>query len=270
MLILPPIIFAISITTCDIISPLSTGVTLLYLQGGTTLAKTSPTAPFSHWYTLIEDFQISSTDFYSSLRAGIQRRQVPDAETIFMEYKESGLMSARRTYLRVMRGKYVFDICAAPFGTGYFFSWWLGEKIPSPVGPTLALIAIVIFLWNICLSNSRFPDGLYTFIGAVVFLILLLGAAVAQGEAEWVDSVLVIPILGRIIRRLFRPDTYYRIDTALMFQEAVHAAVLEVIDGLTSAKGIRALTEAQRRPIHRGFYLGAHADAGQNKSQTAP
>jgi hypothetical protein len=46
-------------------------------------------------------------------------------------------------------------------------------------------------------------------------------------------------------------------DTALMFQESVHNAVLEVVDCITAAKGIRALTEAERKPILKAFAASA-------------
>jgi hypothetical protein len=42
-----------------------------------------------------------------------------------------------------------------------------------------------------------------------------------------------------------------------MFQEAVHNAVLEVVDGMTASKGIRALTESQRKPIMKRFAASA-------------
>jgi hypothetical protein len=61
--------------------------------------------------------------------------------------------------------------------------------------------------------------------------------------------ILKIPILGVLLLKLIRPETYYRFDTALMFQQSVHSAVLEVIDQTTNAKGIRSLTESERKPI---------------------
>ncbi len=60
-----------------------------------------------------------------------------------------------------------------------------------------------------------------------------------------------MPILGPFYERFFRPETYYKIDTAMMFQKAVHNAVLEVVDQLTSAKGARSLSELDRKPVMR-------------------
>ena len=38
-----------------------------------------------------------------------------------------------------------------------------------------------------------------------------------------------------------------------MFRATVHAAVLEVIDDLTTQKGIKALAPEERKPILRGM-----------------
>jgi hypothetical protein len=39
-----------------------------------------------------------------------------------------------------------------------------------------------------------------------------------------------------------------------MFQESVHNAVLEVIDGMTAAKGLRLLAGDERKPVMHKFY----------------
>jgi hypothetical protein len=38
-----------------------------------------------------------------------------------------------------------------------------------------------------------------------------------------------------------------------MFQQAVHNAVLEVMDCMTANKGIRALSETERKPIMKAL-----------------
>jgi hypothetical protein len=103
--------------------------------------------------------------------------------------------------------------------------------------------------------------GLFGAVGAFFLtpLVLLLafvflGALIGQmSEEDWVSYVLTVPVVGWLLERFFLPQTYYRIDTALMFQQAVHAAVMEVIDGLTKAKGLRSLSETERKPILREF-----------------
>jgi len=150
----------------------------------------------SHWYHLFEGMQESTQNFYSSLEQAINSRNLKDIKTSRIDYKEGGVFSAKREYLRVKRREHLFDICAAPYGNGFFVSWWLGEKIG--------------FLTRI---------------------------------------LLMIPFVNLFFMRIARPFTYYKIDTALMFQESISSAVHEVIDGITKTKGLRALSELERKPI---------------------
>src|SRR3978361_560571 len=85
-----------------------------------------------HWHTLIEGFATSSLEFYDLVKTGIARREIPDLNISQVEWKQGGLGSGKRVYLRVSREHLNFDICAAPFGNGYFFSWWLA-RIPRAV-----------------------------------------------------------------------------------------------------------------------------------------
>lgn len=65
--------------------------------------------------------------------------------------------------------------------------------------------------------------------------------------AELRGSLLARPIVW-LYQRLFRPKTYYRLDTALLFQEAVQAAVNEVLEGLLSEQGLRVPQPAPPGP----------------------
>jgi len=160
----------------------------------------APESILAQWSSLVEGLQFSPKDFYASVEQTVQLRRLPDISVSRVSYAEGGLFSAKREYLRVERKDHIFDICGAPFGTGFFFSSWLGTR----------------------------PSG-------------CLGI------------LLLIPLLNILIRS-FKRETYYKIDTALMFQESVHRAVLEVIDSITSAKGVRALSELERKPVMRNFF----------------
>jgi hypothetical protein len=63
-----------------------------------------------------------------------------------------------------------------------------------------------------------------------------------------------LTVLAPFLARFIKPMTYYKLDTALMFQESVHAAVLEILDKATNAKGLRALSEMERKPILSGLF----------------
>lgn len=219
------------------------------------MASASAARVLSHWYNLIEGLQASAMDFYASVEAAIQKRELSAARTSRVQWFEGGVLSARREYLRVSRGTHVFDICAAPFGNGSFVSWWLVEKRPSPGGPTALAIAGSLLVWYV-MSNHLY-SAIWGFIATLllwvaVFFFLGFLASISDDSGQF-SAVATIPIVGPPFERLFLPVTYYRIDTALMFQSIVHAAVLEVLDGLIQAKGLRALSESERKPILQDF-----------------
>lgn len=98
-----------------------------FSYGGGAVAQASLDLVVSHWYRLVEGLQVSSQDFYSSVEVALQKRQVPDVNLSRVQFAQGGMFSARREYLRVIRGQHTFDVCAAPFGSGFFISWWLSN-----------------------------------------------------------------------------------------------------------------------------------------------
>lgn len=163
----------------------------------------STTEVISQWNTLIENFNASPKAFYAEVTKAIEKRQMPNARIDRISIKESHLLSAKREYLRIScKNDFYFAICGAPFGTGFFVSWWLLEP---PQG---------------CLASLFAP----------------------------------FPVLSALARAMVKPWTYYRIDTATMFRTATHQAVLEVVDQITSAKNLKALPEAERKPVLREFF----------------
>lgn len=214
----------------------------------------SPDTVISHWSTLVENLQGSPLEFYQSVEAALQRRQIPETKNDRVDYKEAGLLSAKREYLQVGRENLIFDICGAPFGTGFFVSWWLAEPKPR-LNPLLKLVALVGMLLIASLVLNLF--GLLW--GLVIILVAVPGSLAAvdamSADNKFNDAfVRSLPLIGWLYEWLFKPATYYRIDTMLMFQKAVHNAVLEVIDEMTTANGLRALSESDRKPIMREFY----------------
>lgn len=221
----------------------------------------------SHWHALVDGFSTSSLDFYDAVEAVVRAREVPDATFSRVYFAEGTVVSAKREYLRVERGKLAFDICAAPYGTGFFFSWWLVR--PGPRYPFLWPLAFFVLttLWLLMLLSSLSRSVTASAFGSsdggsgCLFVMLLLGVPAVLFGIGWgireghfgveSEDVLAIPVVGWLYERFFDPMTYYTSDTALMFQEAVARAVGEVIDSLLSAQGLRALTEDDRKPSIR-------------------
>jgi len=163
----------------------------------------STTEVISHWNTLIDNFQTSPQQFYGALSQAIEKRQIPNAKLGTKFWHESHLLSAQREYLTISSGPdFYFAVCAAPYGTGFFISWWLLQP----------------------------PDGCL------------------------IEILRLIPFFGALAEALAKPWTYYRIDTATMFQTVTHSAVLEVIDSITSTQGLKGLPDGERKPVMREFF----------------
>jgi len=206
----------------------------------------------SHWSKLVEGLQASPMEFYAAVEESVRRREMPESACSRVDYFEGGAMSAKREYLRVRRKRLVLDICGAPFGKGFFFSWWLGELRSGPgmlVGILFGLAILLFLAFQIGTSI-----GILFFLFGIPAILWFLVNHAPEEFAGWDDPILGIPFVGPVYQRLFRPQTYYKIDTASMFQSAVHAAVLEIVDDLSKGKGLRALSEADRQPTLREFF----------------
>lgn len=231
---------------------------------------------FSHWYKSYDGFNTSALDFYSTVDGEVKRRSIPGLAARHIDRKEAGVFSAKRTYLRVTRQELIFDICAAPFGTGFFFSWWLTLRRGYPLLYALLVLVLLLLVLKTPLYGFAFSTlggWLMSWYGffrqhasavtivleavlRILFYVFLLLILPRFGIRYAEESVLAIPVIGRLYEWLFRPATYYRIDTTLMFQAQVKGAVESVIDGLLTAKGLRALTEEEKKPIMREYLRG--------------
>jgi len=74
-----------------------------------------------------DKLQFSAQEFYALVEQIMTERKIPDVKISRVNYSEGGMLSNKREYLRIMRKEDMFDICAAPIGTGFFVSYWLGE-----------------------------------------------------------------------------------------------------------------------------------------------
>ncbi len=209
----------------------------------------------SHWYHLFENVQESPQNFYGGLDHAISRRQAPDVTLSRVDYRESSALLAKREYVRVSRGGSVFDVCAAPFGTGFFVSWWFGKLRPRGAWlVTVAAFVVFFIILRLVSSQLGIVGGLIAAFIIEFLLSLILGHLVSAGIIPLEDLCLAAPLVGPLYVYLIRPVTYYKIDTALMFQEAVHNAVLETVDQMTETKGLRSLSESERKPILRNLF----------------
>ena len=225
--------------------------------------RAKPVDFISYTPQLIEGMRFSSQEFYVRLERALDERKIPDLRLERVIWKEGGMLSPGREYLRVQRERYLFDVCAAPFGKGFFVSLWCAER---PL--RLSILAWTILVGDaICLLYflAGFESELARFLMrtfeydlnmyvanllslALIVLIPFLIAAVVVGSK--LDLFLMgLPIVGFVYERYFRKITYYRVDMMSMYRASVKAAVHQVIEEITKAQGISPPSEFAEKPI---------------------
>lgn len=84
-----------------------------------------------HWAQYIENMTQTPQEFYAEIEQLIAYHEVPDVKIKRVKRFEKGLLSAKREYLQISGHNHFFDVCAAPFGRGFFVSYWQREDLTS-------------------------------------------------------------------------------------------------------------------------------------------
>jgi hypothetical protein len=111
------------------------------------MSRVIATEIVSHWNHMLRGMQLSSDTFYTEIERLVSGESQNDIRVQRVTFAEGGVFSANREYLQIRRRDNVFHVCAAPYGNGFFISWWLGNvesglialiaTIPK-IGPWLA------------------------------------------------------------------------------------------------------------------------------------
>lgn len=202
----------------------------------------------SHWHHSVENFSASALEFYQSLEEALRAKEAPGVKTQRVDWAESGLLSAKREYLRVSYSRYSFDICAAPFGKDFFFSWWLTKRRPESalmIGCGAMIGLLVLLMVFVKVAGA---------VGGFLLFLVALGiawGALANGAfagAEIVeDVILALPIWGPLYARYVKPVTYFSEDSRLIFEEAVHRVALKHVEALLTLKQLPPLTAEEQK-----------------------
>ena len=208
-----------------------------------------------HWYALIPGFNTSGKDFYTAIETELKDRQVPGLESFHVDFAEGGALSQKREYLRMTRERLVFDICAAPFGTAFFFSCRFAE-IPAVIRLWQLLVVLVAALMMVALAFKCLGLilGAVVLAAGFVFLIYTLRNAVAMGLKDLDATLIKSPVVGPIYENWFRKETYYRQDTRLMYHDTVNDVVKAKVEETTGAKGIKLIKYNEYSPILGELY----------------
>jgi hypothetical protein len=208
-----------------------------------------------HWIAFHDNFSFSPQEFYDAIEKELQTRKIPGMEISHDEFAEGGLLSEKRVYLRLFRERLALYTCAAPFGSGYFFSC---RTVYVPALVRLWHIVSALVFFSIVGGLLVKPLGIMFAAVAMITLMFalagVLGNAATSALSDLDTLLLKIPVVATIYEDWFRADTYYRHDTRLIYLQRIPEIVKELAEEITAAKGARLEQQYQLQPILGELY----------------
>ena len=198
--------------------------------------KRKKTNVIKQWYVLFDNFETPAGEFYEVIESDLNVRDLTGLELSRVEYAEGGLLSAKREYLRMRRERLVFDVCAAPFGTLWFFSCRFAE-IPVEIRLWEVVVLLLCLSGTVWFYASLFGIilGPILFVASLLSLLVLMRNTVSLGMQDVDAALLQIPVVGAFYERFLRVETYYREDTRLAYIDIVDKIVRARIEELGKA-----------------------------------
>ncbi|HTB64166.1 MAG TPA: hypothetical protein VK737_11340 [Opitutales bacterium] len=224
---------------------------------------------FSHWIAPLDNFQFSTQEFYDEVEKELAARQVPGLKISRVDFFEGSVLSDKRTYLRLARERYAFDVCAAPFGREYFFSVRLVEKPRLGLLALLAICVLLAFLSWLIGHIGINALGLAVLAALAYFGYWIFRTTPTEGEIKESNSPGKRPVMPDLQSLLldntvigawydrFRKDTYFRHDTRLMYLTVIAEIVKMKVDEVTAAKGVKLIRSYEYSPILGELYKTA-------------
>ena len=221
----------------------------------------------NHWIASADDFTLSPGEFYEAVEKKLAEIKTPGLEITREEYEEGGILSDKRVYLRLIRERLAFDVCAAQFGNRYFFS---SRTVYSPVTVKLwHVVAVLFFFFAVFYAlDHYFANRLMSIliVGGLMVTVFFMFRNVGLMGLHDVDAMLLkIPAVGPIYERFFRKDTYFRQDTRLMYLDTVPNVVQKLAEDFTGAKGVKLVRQYQVAPILGKLYKPLKAKKDKKK-----
>ena len=202
------------------------------------------------WIVYADSFNLPPQEFYAALESEITARRIPGLEMSREEFAEGGLLSDRRIYFRMFRERLALYTCAAPFGTGYFFSF-RAIYVPALLRLWHILAFIVVFgaIGGLLIQFLGFTFAIVAFVTLLFALAAVFRNATASAISDLDRVLLRIPILSTIYENLFREDTFYRIDTRTLYLKTLPEIIRLLADEVTAAKGAKLVPRLERAPV---------------------
>jgi len=209
----------------------------------------------NHWIAFADGFELTPSEFYAEVEQELTARTVPRLEMSRIDFAEGGLLSEKRVYLRMLRERVVFDVCAAPFGKGFFFSCRTAEiPIVLKPGQILASLVVCLIVLFLAIKGLGFFMGFFACFAVLISSIYFMRNAVAMGLQDLDKALSQSPLIGSIYEVFFRKQTYHRFDSQLCFVHVVPTIVKTLAEEATADKGIKLIDQFELSPILGELY----------------
>ncbi len=209
----------------------------------------------NHNLVISPGIDLKPLDFYTMIEREIASHKIPGLTISKIEHAEGGTLSAKRIYLRMIRERLAFDTCAAPFGTEYFFSSWTVYSPPRiKLWQILAAISFLGFVYWLLLDPLGSLFDTVALVALIVAIAQMFRNVIAFNLADLDAFLLKVPVIGPIYETWFRKDTYFRYDTRMVYLEIIPRIIQQLIEEITTAKGVKYVREYERAPIFGGLY----------------
>ena len=209
----------------------------------------------SHWMGTASEVHFSADEFCSTLEMAVRAKEWPGVELHRIPYREAGVLSHKREYLRIIRQRHLFDVCASTFGKDYFFTLREGQ-IPAVVDLRAALVVVLalLVLLNFFIQSLGTYGGIFAAVFLVLFSAWFLFNILKMGMTKFDAALIRLPALGAVYEAYFRPDTYFQQDTRMVFLKSVSELVTKHVEDTASANGLKFIDCVEKQPVLDGLY----------------
>lgn len=207
-----------------------------------------------HWIASADAFTLAPNEFYTEVEKQVVECEIPSLKMSRINFSEGGLLSEKRTYLRMQRKRLAFDVCAAPFGKRCFFSCRT-LYLPSrfKIWQFLLLCIALGLVYHVLSLLMGFNSAVLAEAGLIAALAYGFRDSISDALTDIDTALLETPLIGPLYE-MVRPITYYRQDTELMFLDVVPNIVRALADEACAAKGVKLVRQFERAPIFGKLY----------------
>jgi hypothetical protein len=209
------------------------------------------------WLYSVEGFSYPPQDFYAAVEREMEGRKIPGMAVRREEFAEGGLLSDQRTYLRLMRERFAIVVCAAPFGSIYFFSCRV-VHVPALVRLWHVLAAIAFFgaVTRLMIEPLGLTFTAIALVGLMFAIASVLRNAGSSALSDLDALLLKIPVVATFYENWFRLDTHYRLDTRTLYVKLLPALVKESAAGICAEKGVKLVRQLESPSVPDELYRG--------------